>query len=136
LPIEDYPGAGGWSGAQFALNNRVFAGLGQTSGSAFADLWELKDIRIGLSETTTQHGIEVFPTVISPGGTLNVRHPFDLQQLQELMLSDVQGRSMALPLELAGPNTIRLPELAPGAYLLTFANSQRSTATARILVVP
>lgn len=53
-----------------------------------------------------------------------------------MMLSDVQGRSVTHPLELVGPNTIRLPELAPGTYLLTFSNGQRSTATARILVVP
>lgn len=136
LPIEDYPGAGGWSGAQFALNDRVFAGLGQTSGSSFTDLWELKEIPIGLSETTIQHWIDVFPTVISPGGTLNVRRPFELQQFEEMMLSDVQGRRVALPLELVGPNTLRLPELAPGTYLLSFSNGQRSTATARIQVVP
>lgn len=136
LPIEDYPGDGGWSGAQFALNERVFAGLGQTNGTSFTDLWELKEIPIGLSETTRQNGIEVYPTVISPGGTLNVRHVVDLRQFSGIMLSDAQGRRVAVPLGSVGPNTIRLPDLAAGTYLLTVPNGPLSTSTFRILIVP
>lgn len=100
------------------------------------DLLDLKGIPIGLSETTTRPWIEVFPTVTSPGGTLNVHHRLEIQQFEELLLSDAQGRRVALALKLIGPNTIRLPELAQGTYLLTFSHGRRSTATASILEVP
>jgi hypothetical protein len=100
------------------------------------DLWELKGLPIGLSETTTQPWIEVFLTATSTEGTLNVHHPLDIHQFEELMLSDVQGSRVARPLELIGPNTIRLLELAQGVYLLIFSHGRRSTATARILNVP
>lgn len=136
LSVADYPGDGGWSGAQFVLDDQIFAGLGQTGGTSFADLWELKELPTGISETHRQNDIKVYPTVVSSGGTLNVRQAVDLLQFSGIVLYDVQGRQINVPLASLGPNTIRLPDLATGTYLLTLRNGQLSTWNFRILIVP
>ncbi len=136
LPIEDYPGDGGWSGAQFALNERIFAGLGQTSGSSFIDLWELKEIPIGVSENHTPYELEVYPTVLAGGGSVTIRCTFSKNQDIAMMLTDTQGRRVAFPLRSFDQNTFQLPAVTPGTYLLIISIDGYSTRSQKILVIP
>ncbi len=135
-PIEDYPGEGGWSGAQFALNERLFAGLGQTSGSSYADLWELKEIPIGHSEHITAQEFDVYPSLITAGGLLNIRTAFTIDRAKALTLTDVQGRRVPIPLRRNDLNSFEVPDIAPGTYLLTIPLLGAPHRSARIMVIP
>ncbi len=136
LPIEDYPGEGGWSGAQFTLNARIFAGLGQTSGSSFIDLWELKEIPIGVPENDMPYEFEVYPTVFAGGGSVHIRCTFAKHQDVTMILTDTQGRRVAYPLRSVDLNTFQLPAIAPGTYVLTLSIDGYSNRSQRILVIP
>lgn len=138
--IPDYPGASGWSGASFALQGRVFGGLGRVLSPVAGyhnDWWELVKIDLNGMNDIVAEGIEklqIHPVPVVKGSSVRIGlSSLHTGQLVALMLSDASGRTV-LRSDLNNGSSFSLEGVAEGVYQVSIHVNGRIVGQGRLVV--
>ena len=124
--FPDYPGGSGYSGIGFTIDGRVFAGCGFTSNNYYSDLWELKEIPLGINENDFDVGLYPNPVIdhltISSNG-----------ENQLITIYDLEGRAMEVLAPQTNLNRIDLSYLSSGLYVAVIEDNNGQTSRHKII---
>ena len=119
----EYTGGGGWAALGFCVDDRVFAGLGQTDGGAYYDLWELKDLTIGIEEIVPSGNAQFAPNPSRTGDRLDIVGTLNEIGQYEIQINNAQGQCI-IKLSMNGANFSGFPDLAPGSYYVVLRRGE------------
>lgn len=127
----------------------LIVGYTESFGFGVRDVYVVKTDSIGLTESIAVQAhfdpldvserasgdeIKVFPNLISSGGLLHFQRPYSAAATAHIM--DVRGISITnVAFPPGGRTSIRVPELAPGAYLISIVQQGGSPVVSRFFVV-
>lgn len=132
--LTDYAGLAIWGGAAFAINDRVFAGMGRYGADIAGDLWELTDLFVGMPERTEGEVLTVAPNPCRVGDA--IRLTLDKGAV-ELSLMDASGRVVLREyVRSAGPMMLPLDHVTPGAHQLVVRHGDGRMQRASLVVIP
>lgn len=132
--LPSYIGGGTWAGANMLIGNRIFAGLGQTNGTTYGDLYELKGLTIGINDHTATSQTVLYPNPCPTGGQLVVElaHPGQRAQLEIL---DALGQHIANYTLLGNRQVVTLPALSAGVYVCLVREANGQAESIRLNVI-
>lgn len=113
-----YTGGGNWGGAAFAIDGRVYAGLGRQGTGAVNDLMELRDAFTDVREAMPGKVFQLSPNPCTAGGSLQLHlRTASASEPLQLVVADLAGQEVARVQFSAGaPTIIQVPDLANGIY--------------------
>jgi N-acetylneuraminic acid mutarotase len=132
-----YAGGANWGGAAFAINGRVYAGLGRQGTSVLGDLWELREAFVGMAEPLQEPPFRISPNPCSLSATMRLEIAGHASgEASVLMIHNSAGQmAHQVQLDATGRASIELPALAPGIYTAILRQGMREAGRTRLVLV-
>ena len=121
--VPAYPGQGGWAGVNMNFGDTAYAGLGQNNGVPHKDLWslDLNAITAVHEVPLTSNAFTVCPSLCTAGSIVRFNGKEELlRSIGRIALFDLTGRKVFEAMK-GSDNTLRVPELGEGRYVLSVA---------------
>ncbi len=134
--VPPYPGAGGWAGCTFNINDTAYAGLGQNSVIPERDLWELDLSHVNAVGPVPigSHGLAVVPSLCASGTSVRLSGAEELlRSVRHVYVYDLTGRRVTTAATTAG--VVRIPRMETGRYVLDVSFADGSERALPITVV-
>jgi N-acetylneuraminic acid mutarotase len=114
--LPNYVGNGTWTGANMAIDQRIFMGLGQASGNVFGDFYELTNLFLGVGDLSSGSSISLFPNPCRSGGQVEVELARAGTKSQLKLLNNLG--QLVFTTEISDMRqVVTLPQLPTGSYV-------------------
>jgi hypothetical protein len=120
--VPGYPGAGGWAGCAFTVNDTAYAGLGINGIVPHRDLWALESANLtAVPEAAAGIGaLSLIPDVCAPSSVVRINASEDLlRSITRIELYDLTGRRVLDVPGRSNSSQFHVPQVTDGRYVMS-----------------